>query len=353
VLATRGAVVHEGISVAELRDETTHRETPRARPPSRRPRRLVIVGALVLALTVAIVVAVTYGPRREPGGSATMPIPTSSTAGSPGSNQSGVVVTIGAPGKLAWAPPILNRPRSVVVGPGNRSLKLNPSLDYRVVLPNSPVDLGGGVTIVGGRNVVIIGGVIAIPSRDEVPSDNDRRGLYLKGQTGTVHIEGVHITGDISDGINLDQRKNAVVQIENVLIDRVHGSAATHHADVIQTWAGPRVLRVDGLRATTEYQGLFLLPNQLFKAGPPKEFTIRRSLITMTPGSGYAIWLPDREPAWFDCSGLFLQVPAGKSLRKLTWPDSQLRVNVVDEIATVSMDQGNPGPLYRSPGYDG
>jgi hypothetical protein len=193
--------------------------------------------------------------------------------------------------------------------------------------------------------------MISIPSRADVPTDKDRRGLYLKGQTGTVHIEGVHITGDVSDGINLDERKGAVVQLQNILIDRVHGGAAGHHADVVQTWAGPEILRIDGLRATTEYQGLFLLPNQQWKDGRPREITIRRSLITMAAGSGYALWLPERRPKWLDWSGLTIQVSSARSLRKLTWPDSRLGVKTIDDAAVIQMEQGNPGPSYHTPGY--
>jgi hypothetical protein len=258
---------------------------------------------------------------------------------------------MGASEKLSWAPPNLLTPKTVVVVPGKRSLKLSAFQDYRIILPDEPVDLGGGVTITGGRNVVVIGGMISIPSRVDVPAARDRRGLYLKGQTGTVHVEGVHMTGDLSDGINLDQRKGAVVQLQNILIDRVHGGAASHHADVVQTWAGPRILRIDGLRATTEYQGLFLLPNQQWRKAPPKEITIRRSLITMAPESGYALWLPERRPKWVDWSGLIIQLSSGKSLRKLTWPDSRLGLKTVDWGAVIVMDQGNPGPAYRTPGY--
>jgi hypothetical protein len=258
---------------------------------------------------------------------------------------------MGGSEKLSWAPPNLVTPKTLLVLPGKRSLKLSGSQDYRIILPKEPVDLGGGVAITGGRNVVVIGGMISIPSRVDVPADRDRRGLYLKGQTGTVHVEGVRMTGDLSDGINLDEREGAIVQLQNILIDRVHGNATSHHADVVQTWAGPRVLRIDGLRATTEYQGLFLLPNQLWKKEPPKDITIRRTLITMAPESGYALWLPERRPKWLDWSGLTVQVPSGRSLRKLTWPDSRLGLKTVDGRAVIVMDQRNPGPAYRTPGY--
>jgi hypothetical protein len=259
--------------------------------------------------------------------------------------------TTGSP-KLTWAPPRLTNPITLVVTPDDTSLTLEPGLDYTVTLPRTPVDLPGGVSISGGHNVVIIGGVIQVPARDEAPDPKQRRGLYLKGQTGTVHVEGVRMTGDLSEGFNLDQREGAVVQIENVQVDLVHGSHDGHHADVIQTWAGPRVLRVDGLRAATRYQGFFLLPNQLWKqADPPESFVFRRTALTMTPGSAYAVWLPERNPSWLDFSGITVLLDGRASASKLSWPNSSLGLTVVDAGTAVDLPAGTPGGSYASPGY--
>lgn len=253
--------------------------------------------------------------------------------------------------KLAWAPPPLTDPLTETVAPGHRSLKLDPNRDYTVVLPRTPVDLGGGVTITGGRNVVIIGGIIQIRSGGKALSEHDRRGLYLKGQTGTIHVEGVHMTGDLSDGFNLAEDAGAVVQIENVTIDLVHGGKDAHHADVLQTWAGPRVLRVDGLRAATEYQGFFLLPNQFGSAGTPQSFVFRRTVLTMMPDCGYAVWLPEARPTWMDWSGITVRVGDGVDTGKLSWPDAGLGLKVVGEDAAVDLPAGTPGGSYVSPGY--
>lgn len=333
-------------TLGRLREQSA----PRADESPRRGARWWVAG-LCAAVVLAVVLLVVLGPDREPG-PAPQPVPSSSTpAPGPETPRAGTVV-VKQGGPLSWAPPALLDPVTVTVTAKHHSLKLDVDQDYQVVLPRSEAPLDGGVSIVGGRNVVIIGGVVSVPSREQVPSDNERRGLYLKGQTGTVHVEGVHMVGDLSDGVNLDEREGAVVQIQNVLVDRVHGSASGHHADVLQTWAGPRVLRIDGLRATSEYQGFFLLPNQLWKDGdPPTEVTIRRSLVTMEPGSGYALWLPQRRPSWLDWSGLHVQIPAGRSTRRLTWPDSRLGVPVVEAPATVTLDQDDPGSDYRSPGY--
>lgn len=252
---------------------------------------------------------------------------------------------------LSWAPPVLHDPLTVTVSAGSgRSLKLADGRDYRVVLPQQPTDLGGGVTITGGHDVVVIGGTISVPDRSQVPGADQRRGLYLKGQTGTVHVEGVRLTGDLSDGVNLDERRGAVVQLENLLVDRVHGSRDGHHADVVQTWAGPRELLVDGLRATTEYQGLFLLPTQQWPSGQvPQRVVVRRSVITMTPGAAYAVWLPDLDPPWWDGAGLTVRrTPAD---RLLVWPKGSTPPrSVQDGVATV-LPAGAPGAGYRSPGY--
>jgi hypothetical protein len=266
------------------------------------------------------------------------------------------------PAGLAWPPPRLTDPQTVVVDAGHHSLDLDPDTDYRVVLPPSAATvLVGGVTIVGGHNVVVIGGVVNVPSMSKYPdkgpsSDQDksgaRRGMYLKGQTGTVHIEGVHFTGDLSDAFNLDEREGAVVQLENIRVDLVHGGRDLHHADVIQTWAGPRILRVDGLLAATQYQGFFLLPNQWFKDGPaPEEVVFRRTTVTMMPGSGYGLWLPQGDPSWLDRSGLTLRTVGSRPAEKLTWPDDGLGVDVIDDSAAVSLPAGTPGGSYTTPGY--
>jgi hypothetical protein len=178
--------------------------------------------------------------------------------------------------------------------------------------------------------------------------------VYLKDQTGTVHFEGVRMTGDLSDAFNVDERQGAIVQIENVQVDLVHGGGGDgkHHADVIQTWAGPRVLRVDGLRAATQYQGFFLLPNQQWEEGEePESFVFRRTVLSMMPHAGYAVWLPDRNPAWLDFSGIIVRVGSGTARNKLSWPNSSLGLTIVDPDTAVDLPSGTPGGSYVSPGY--
>ena len=77
-----------------------------------------------------------------------------------------------------------------------------------------------------------------------------------------------------------------------VPVETVRGTKATNHADVIQTWAGPRQLLVDGLTGHTTYQGFFMLPTQQWSTNPvePELFDLRRVDLHGTSKSGYMLW---------------------------------------------------------------
>ena len=162
--------------------------------------------------------------------------------------------------RLAWPPPELVEPITIQVTEERHSLKLDHAKDYLIEMPDHALRAAGGLTIFGGHNVVLIGGAIEVPSVADAPSASARRGLYLKDIAGTVHIEGLHIAGaDLAEGVNIDMRREgATVQLENLRVETVHGSYRTNHADVVQTWAGPAILRIDKLTGHTGYQGLFL-----------------------------------------------------------------------------------------------
>jgi hypothetical protein len=183
--------------------------------------------------------------------------------------------------RLRFPPPALNDPVTVSAASASPSggnvhqLNLSPARDYLVRMP--PGSLEGGLTIKGGHNVVLIGGEIDVPMQPgNPPSIDSRRGLYLTNQTGTVHVEGLLIGGpDLSEGIDLSEPLGAVVQIENVRVDGVHArdesGFSDNHPDVLQTWAGPAELRVDRLSGSTDYQGIFLAPNEFGSQAPPRQ----------------------------------------------------------------------------------
>jgi hypothetical protein len=262
--------------------------------------------------------------------------------------------------KLRWPPPVLSDPTTVSAagapasGDNAHLLNLSPSRDYVVRMP--PGGLDGGLTILGGHNVVLIGGEIKIPMQPgNPPSGNSRRGLYLKGQTGTAHVEGVLIHGpDLSEGINLDESLGAVVQIQNVRVQDVHArdesGFSDNHPDVLQTWAGPAELLVDRLSGSTDYQGLFLTPEEY---GPsPREVSL--SQIDLRGASccyGYLLWQEGSFPIHTDDVWITPHPP--RSLIHSLWP-SPAPWGPVSEGTPPGgefVPAGVAGSSYVSPGY--
>lgn len=197
--------------------------------------------------------------------------------------------------KLLAAPPRLESPTTIRVRNGMGDIKLDPSRDYRIVLPRDRAFVNGkGLSIVGGRNVVVIGGVVDV--RDgyiDSEGDRQRRAGYFRKTTGTLHVEGVRFVsstkGTLLEGITVSL-PGARLALQNIWFGaRLVGSYAGNHADVLQTWAGPRRLTVDGLTARTTYQGFFLLPQQ-FSSEPVYLFDLRRvNLVGID--AAYLLWL--------------------------------------------------------------
>jgi hypothetical protein len=187
-------------------------------------------------------------------------------------------------GRLPWPAPVLTRPETVRLTSANAgSLRLDSNRDYKLVLPaNGPLRAPNGLRISGGHNVVLVGGTIDIPGHSGAGE--------LQDQTGTIHLEGVRFTGtQLMEGLDL-QEPNATVELENIYFATVHGTYTTNHADLIQTWAGPKRLLIDGLYGTTQYQGFFLLPNQHYTGPAPQLFDFRNIYIN-DQGGAYALWL--------------------------------------------------------------
>jgi hypothetical protein len=214
-----------------------------------------------------------------------------------------------APGqaRLAWPAPELHDPQVIQLAPGHTKLVLNLHRDYVLKLPHGrPLTAPQGLSIWGGHNVVLVGGTIYVPGKSGAAS--------LQAQTGTIHIEGVRFTGPrLMEGIDLSEPRGATVELENLYIATVHGSYTTNHADLIQSWAGPRRLLIDGLMGATQYQGFFLLPNQLDKGPAPQLFDLRNVYINDRQGA-YALWLQTQPRVPLHTSGVYVTPN-----RKRTW----------------------------------
>lgn len=196
-------------------------------------------------------------------------------------------------GPLRWAPPNLVNPRRVQLGDGYTNTTLNPDRDARIILPKH--DKVGGVTIEGGHNIVLVGGEVTVPPGGPPGVENDRyrTAIYIKGATGTVHIEGVHLQGypgAVWDGIDIDAPE-ATVQIENVRVDGITGQYSGFHGDVVQPWGGVADLRISRMTATSNYQGL-TLPIDLGPIGRAEISRVNlRGLDRETDEGGHLIWL--------------------------------------------------------------
>lgn len=187
-------------------------------------------------------------------------------------------------GVSAWDRPALTDPVTVQLTSANSNLKLSPTQDYVLRCPSGPLDLAGPLTISGGHDVVLENCDVELTVADWAGE--------LRDQTGTLWIHDVHFGGaSLTGGIQM-QEPDATVVMRDVYFDEVHGSYQTNHAELIQTWSGPRRLLIDGLTGSTGYQGLFLLPNQ-FDSGPaPRVFDLRDIDIDDSQGA-YALWLGD------------------------------------------------------------
>ncbi len=110
------------------------------------------------------------------------------------------------------------------------------------------------VNIQHARNVHLIGGKIVLDS-------NEARAVSLSYITGTVHIEGLHIDNNNrpADGISMYRSPDAVLTVQNTLIEGPGGTANGVHGDVIHTQGdGPlKEFNVENFSGYTSYQGIF------------------------------------------------------------------------------------------------
>lgn len=229
--------------------------------------------------------------------------------------------------------PTLTSPLRLVPKDNFGTLNLDSAKDYIVELPTDRVLVNPrGLHIVGGRNVLIVGGAVDVQggwktsgTGPGVPENKMvRRAAYFQKQTGTVHLEGVKFissTDSLSEGINIDAPA-AKVQIVNVEIGTyLIGSKAFNHADGLQSWNGPRSMKVCGFHCRSNYQGMFLNPHDL-GSGPVDEgeWEVRDSWIEGLPGAKYGVWLVS-PPAKVKHTRLHVTGGLGPWDAAADWPD--------------------------------
>jgi hypothetical protein len=264
----------------------------------------------------------------------------------------------GARPLLRYAPPPLTDPTTVQVSATNRGLRLDSTRDYIVEMPSVPLDVKGGLSIAGGRNVVLLGGEISF-SQDYSPPDGSigktNRGLNLQGIQGVCHVEGLKIGGHpVAEGVNISCPDAEAIQFCNVQIETTIGSKLTNHADLIQTWAGPQRLLIDGLVGKTVYQGLFLLPTQHAAVPGLAPYEFHRMALDGTV-AGYLLYLDGSTngpvPAPIVSDVWCIPNPSKPSRDQFLWPkDTAIWDDVVAGAPPTPIVTG-AGLGYTTPGY--
>jgi hypothetical protein len=264
-----------------------------------------------------------------------------------------------AAGALSWAPPALSNPVTMTLTSGsNGKITLSSGVDYVLKLPTGSVYKNThGLEVSGGRNVVIIGGTVDVGggwyssgTGPGVPADHYvKRAAYFTGQTGTVHLEGVRFissTGSLSEGINVSAPL-AKVHVQNVAMgSTLVGEKAYNHADCLQVWNGPTVLKVDGFSCVTGYQGMFLNPHDTSTASViVPGWELKRVGIVGNAQAKYILWKV-APPASIATSQVYTTGGSGNWNASTDWP------NVVKGAAPVDFG-ASAGYGYVSPGYAG
>jgi hypothetical protein len=220
-----------------------------------------------------------------------------------------------------YARPKLNSPTTLTVSASHTQFHLDKDRDYVIKLPTNHEKLDAGVSLIGGRNVVIDGGIITVPDRasDQPANENNRRGLYLDNQTGVTWVHDVRIDGELSEGIDInDQNVTSKVILLAIRAGRVSGYSSAHHPDLLQLFAGPHALYVDGFSGSTDYQGFFLLPEQHYPGHPPRLISLNNVSIDDSKGA-YALWRSVGDTWPLDLSNVCV-VPPKTSRDLWLWP---------------------------------
>jgi hypothetical protein len=189
------------------------------------------------------------------------------------------VIVSGSP-KLRWSPPGFiggnprdpaNFPGYTVIGPytSYAEITLNDNTDYFLQLGNAawsrpPTwgEWGTSIHIMGGRNVVCIGGAITFDPNPPGAGDMSAFLIDDGNPAGIVHIEGVNVPF-AWNGVTV--RTDRRIQLQNMRIHLENWGADPNHCDIIQTWdrgpcIGLRIHRMSAESSFTSFSVIYNLP---------------------------------------------------------------------------------------------
>jgi hypothetical protein len=234
------------------------------------------------------------------------------------STTTSAVAPAAVPSKLRWAAPALTAPTTIAIAQGDQTLTLDKAKDYILSLGTTVHQ--GGLSINGGRNVVIKGGAIAIPA-----GSVKKTAMNINNAAGTVHVEGVLFDGTQHemDAIQI-AAPAATVQLENIRAIGIKGTFDTNHSDVVQPYGGVKALRIDRLSADSNYQGIFTRPD-LGAIGSVDlqnvDMAFNNALATSS--GGYLLWMTTGcAMAPTTLSNVYIAPRAGTSIGNAVWPST-------------------------------
>ncbi len=217
-----------------------------------------------------------------------------------------VVLTGGTPpppGLLPWAPPALTTPTTISppASGGPSRYDLTPGQDYIIDMPGSPMihDRAGFpvLKLVGGRNVVIIGGEIRIDNI--VPPGHsvaDAQCIHVENQTGVVHLEGLYLHGaGCGQGVLMNYGSTSAhprVQMQNCRIETLHPITTPDvvHPDGVQSEQGPYEFWVYNYTCASAGTILQLQPHNLAGGTPIGTWNLENINGWQVSNKGYALW---------------------------------------------------------------
>ncbi len=273
--------------------------------------------------------------------------------------------------KLRWRPPVLTEPVTINVAKTVevQSLRLDNSKDYVISLPAA--EKIPGIILIGGRNIMIIGGHIEVPAHD--PADKGYRAVTIRDGNDSgivdgriIHIEGVLITAAGEGDAFGIAAPSAIIQLQNIRAVDLHGHYDRSHADVIQPYGGVKELRIDRFTGASNYNNLYfrrennplgpeigtvrISNTNIYGYNNPAGHNPASTLNTISLGTQPAgddnsetVICELTNPVYFD--EFYGTPPPGVSLGKFVWPPSGGSRSCRAEVAPDGMSVD--WPLWR------
>lgn len=217
--------------------------------------------------------------------------------------------------KLSWNPNVvapLTNPTTVTVGSNGSLPTLDNAKDYIIKIPAGGVT--GPITINGGRNFHLIGGVLggrktkpALNSSYDSPNRGirigdgaDSRKIFIEGLLGEA---GTYFSDFIQFAIR--SNNNVTAYVQNCRVEGINWGTNTGspnvHADAIQLWGGPVNLFVDSFVALNcTYQGFYWdnADGRAAPSGAKQPWIVRRVFLQgSSAANGTKYLLANRRPS--------------------------------------------------------